>query len=126
MSKAELVEMLRSAHDYKYTSEAATAIEELEAENERLNAEVAMLRDALRKYSNHNASCRVRYMDQYKLEECTCWLYQTKFDPEHHSTWLQEHDRQVREECAKVCDDVDKSTHPADLADAIRKLNEVK
>ena len=25
-----------------------------------------------------------------------------------------------REACAKVCDEADKSTHPADLADAIR------
>jgi hypothetical protein len=25
-----------------------------------------------------------------------------------------------REACAKVCEDADKSTHPADLADAIR------
>lgn len=27
-----------------------------------------------------------------------------------------------RERCAKLCDDADKSTHPADLADAIRGL----
>jgi len=29
-----------------------------------------------------------------------------------------------REACAKVCDDADKSTHPADLADAIRARGE--
>ncbi len=31
---------------------------------------------------------------------------------------------QEREACAKVCDDADKSTHPADLADAIRARGE--
>ena len=29
-----------------------------------------------------------------------------------------------REACAKLCDDADKSTHPADLADAIRARGE--
>jgi hypothetical protein len=32
--------------------------------------------------------------------------------------------QQEREACAKVCDDADKSTHPADLADAIRARGE--
>lgn len=36
---------------------------------------------------------------------------------------VAEHERQ---ECAKVCDAVDKSTHPADLADAIRARGEKK
>ena len=35
--------------------------------------------------------------------------------------WFADYVAQAeREECAKICNDADKSTHPADLADAIR------
>jgi hypothetical protein len=43
--------------------------------------------------------------------------------PEELSVFLRTWQRAIqaeREECAKVCDAADKSTHPADLADAIR------
>lgn len=32
--------------------------------------------------------------------------------------------KEEREACAKICDDADKSTHPADLADRIRAMKE--
>ena len=35
--------------------------------------------------------------------------------------WFADYVAQAeRDECAKICNDADKSTHPADLADAIR------
>ncbi len=39
------------------------------------------------------------------------------------TTHLKREIAEEREACAKMCEDADKSTHPADLADAIRARN---
>lgn len=38
---------------------------------------------------------------------------------------LEQFAERVREQCAKVCDTADKSTHPADLANALRAIKEL-
>ena len=38
---------------------------------------------------------------------------------------LEQFAERVREQCAKVCDTADKSTHPADLANAIRAIKKL-
>ena len=58
---------------------------------------------------------------QIRELEAQCWE-ERKYGPpwfnsEKFAKLVAEHER---EQCARVCDAADKSTHPADLADAIR------
>ena len=62
---------------------------------------------------------------QIRELEAQCWE-ERKYGPpwfnsEKFAKLVAEHER---EQCARVCDAADKSTHPADLADAIRARGE--
>ena len=62
---------------------------------------------------------------QIRELEAQCWE-ERKYGPpwfnsEKFAKLVAEHER---EQCARVCDAADKSTHPADLADAIRTRGE--
>lgn len=94
-----------------FTPEAAVRAE---AETERLSHELDIT-DA-----DHIALWLEENMEDATLGWLACRIIEAH---EAALTSLQARD-EVIEQCAAICDDADKSTHPADLADAIRALLE--
>lgn len=92
---------------------------------ERQAAQIEMMREALSDIADD-------YEDRFDMNSPSTnpgMKYVVKQSREALSTTpdqaLEQFAERVREQCAKVCDTADKSTHPADLANALRAIKEL-